>query len=65
MNVFLEKTQKSASNCLVPIENEIKKIDKDGNKDIATVSYKMKFMDRAKFIASFLSNLVDKRNSYN
>ena len=44
----------------VPIEKEIKKSDKDGNKDIATVSYKIKFVvDSARFMACSLSNLVD------
>ena len=36
-----------------------KKIDKDGNEDITTVSYKIKFIDSARFMASSLSNLVD------
>ena len=40
----------------VPIKKEIKKIDKDGN---GTISYKIKFIDNARFIASSLSNLVD------
>ena len=40
----------------VPIKKEIKKIDKDGNE---TISYKIKFIDNARFIASSLSNLVD------
>ena len=40
----------------VPIKKEIKKIDKDGN---GTISYKIKFIDTARFIASSLSNLVD------
>ena len=31
----------------VPIEKEFKKVDKDGNEDITTVSYKIKFVDSA------------------
>ena len=41
-----------------PIEKEIKNIDEDGNEDITTVSYKIKFIDSARFMASSLSNLV-------
>ena len=43
----------------VPIEKEVTKIDKDGNESIATISYKIKFFDSARFMASSLSNLVD------
>ena len=43
----------------VPIEREIKKIDKDGSEGITTLSYKIKFIDIARFIPSSLSNLAD------
>ena len=43
----------------VPIEKKVTKIDKDYNGSIVTISYKMKFIDSAKFMASSLSNLVD------
>ena len=43
----------------VPLEKEVKKIDKDGNKSVATVSYKIKFIDIVRFMASPLSNLVN------
>ena len=36
-----------------------KKNDKVGNEDIITISYKIKFIDCAKFMASLLSKLVD------
>ena len=36
-----------------------KKIDKNGNDNITTVSYKIKFIDGARFIASSLSNPVN------
>ena len=43
----------------VRIENKIKKVDKDGNGDIPTVSYKINFIDSARFMVSSLSNLID------
>ena len=43
----------------VLIKKEIIKVDKDGNEDITTISYKIKFLDRARFMASSLSNLFD------
>ena len=38
----------------VPIENQMTKIDKDGNESVETISYKIKFIDSARFIASSL-----------
>ena len=55
--------EKYKTQYLVPIEKGIKKIDKEGNEDITTVSNKMEFMDGASFMASSLSNPVDIRNS--
>ena len=43
----------------VPIKNEVPKIDKDCNESAVTISYKIKFIDSARFMASSLSNLVD------
>ena len=43
----------------IPIEKEFTKIDKDGNESVATISYKIKFIDIARFMANSLSNLVD------
>ena len=43
----------------VPIEKKVAKIDKDGNESFVTTSYKIKFIDSARFMASSLSNLVD------
>ena len=54
----LEKIEKSTKYS-VPIEKEVTKIDKDGNKSIVTISYKIKFIDSARFMSSSLSNLVD------
>ena len=43
----------------VPIEKEVTKIDKDGNESVVTISYKIEIIDRARFLASSLSSLVD------
>ena len=40
-------------------DKEVIKVDKKGNGNIATISYKMKSIDSARFRASSLSNLVD------
>ena len=46
----------------VPIKKEIAKINKDGNKILVNISHKIKFIDIARFMASSLSNLVDKES---
>ena len=43
----------------VPIEKEVTNIDKDGNGSVVTISYKIKFIDSVRFMASSLSNLFD------
>ena len=43
----------------VPMEKKVTKINKDGNESVVSVSYKIKFIDSARFMASSLSNLVD------
>ena len=43
----------------VPLEKEVSKINNDGNECLVTISYKTKFIDSARFMASLLSNLVD------
>ena len=43
----------------VPIEREATKICKDGNESVVTISYKIKFSDSARFMATSLSNFVD------
>ena len=64
----LGKIQKSTSfsdtvykycKVFVPIEKEVTNIDKDGNESVVTISYKTKFIDSARFMATSLSNLVD------
>ena len=42
-----------------PIEKEVTEIDKDGSESVTTVSYKITFIDSARFIAISVSNLVD------
>ena len=43
----------------VPIEKEVTNIYKDDHGSVITISYKIKFIDSARFNASSLSNLVD------
>ena len=43
----------------VPTEKKITKIGEDGNESVVTISYKIKFINSARFIATSLSNLVD------
>ena len=43
----------------VPIGKEVSQIDKDGNESVAAISYKIKFSDIVRFMASSLSNAVD------
>ena len=43
----------------IPIEKEVIKVDEDGNESVVTISYKINFIDSARFIATSLSNLVD------
>ena len=47
----------------VLIEKQIIKTDKDDNENVVSTSYKVKFIDCARFMATSLSNLVD--NSQN
>ena len=43
----------------VPIEKEVTNIDNHGMESVVTISYKIKFIDSARFMASSWSNLVD------
>ena len=51
--------QRKVQNFFCSKKNEITKIDKDGNESVVNISYKIKFIDSARFMASSLSNLVD------
>ena len=42
----------------IPIEKEVTKINKDGNENFVTTPYKINFVDRAKFMAIWSSNLA-------
>ena len=54
----LEKNRK-VKKISVPIEKEVIKIDNDGNRSVTTISYKTKFKDSDRFMATSLSNVVD------
>ena len=41
-------------NFSVPIEKEVREIDKDGNESVITISYKIKFIDSARFWPLYL-----------
>ena len=41
------------------MENQRTKADEDGSESIETISYKIKFVDSVRFMASSLPNLVD------
>ena len=43
----------------VPIKKQVTNIDKYGNESVVTISYKIKYIDSARFMATLLSNLVD------
>ena len=49
----LENTEKCKP-FSIPIENEVTKIDKDGNEGVVTISYKLTFIDSARFMAASL-----------
>ena len=38
-------------NISAPIEKEVTEINKDGNESVAIISYKIKFIDSARFMA--------------
>ena len=58
MNI-LEKTQKCKKLFSIPIEKGVTKIDKDVNESVVIIYYKVKILQRARFIASSWTNLVD------
>ena len=51
LNVFgqMQNFLGSNRNFSVPIEKEVREIDKDGNESVITISYKIKFIDSARF----------------
>ena len=48
----LRKNTEKCNNFFVPIEKEVTEIDKDGDESVVTISYKVKFVDSARFIAT-------------
>ena len=59
MNVFGKTQGKTFSD---PIKEKVTKIGEDGNESVATISYNIKFIDRARVMATSSSNLVDNLN---
>ena len=57
--MFERNDRKVLNTFLAPTEKEVIKIDKDGNEKVVTISYKIECIDRAKFMSTSLSNLVD------
>ena len=55
----LVENKESFKHFSVSLEKEIRKVDKDGNNSVATISYKIKFFDSTKFMGNSLSNVVD------
>ena len=53
-----ENTEKDKTFSVL-IEKEVTKVDKDGNASVATISYKIKSIDSARFIATPLSILAN------
>ena len=49
---------KNIQNFFCP-NKKVTNIDNDGNKSVVTISYKIKFIDSARFMKSSLSNPVD------
>ena len=55
----LRENPEKYKNFSIQKEKEVTKIDKYGNKSVVTISYKIKFIDNAIFMATSLSNFVD------
>ena len=59
--MFWEKAQNTEKQKMlfILIEKEISNIDKDGNKNLVTISHKVKFIHSARFMANSLSSFVN------
>ena len=53
------RKQRNVQNFFRSNKKKIIKIDKDGNETVETISYRIKFIDKAKFMVSSLSNFRD------
>ena len=58
MNVLGKKTEKYKL-FLLQQKKKVKNIDTDGNESVVIISYPLKFIDSAIFMATWLSNYVD------
>ena len=54
----LGRTQK-VQDFSAPMKKEVAEIKNDGNESVVTISYKTKFVDSVRYIASSLSSLLD------
>ena len=59
LSFYLGENTEKCTTFSVPIEKEVTKINKEGNGNIITISYKVKFIGSAKFMAISLSSLAD------
>ena len=50
----LEENKKNYKTFSFPIEKEVTKTYKDGNQSLATISYRIKFLDSVRFMATSL-----------
>ena len=53
---FLGENTENCNFFSIPMEKGIRKVDKDDNESVATIRYKMKFLDSSRFMVSSLSN---------
>ena len=56
---YLGENMEKCKTFSVLTEKEVTKIDTGGNENVVNISYKIKFIDTARFMASSLSNFVD------
>ena len=57
-NCLGENTEKYVT-FSIPIVKQVKRIDKNGEEIIKAISFRLQFIDSAKFMLSSLSNLID------
>ena len=55
----LEENTEKYKTFSIPLEKEVTQIDTNGNGSVVTMSYKIKVIDSARFMATSLTNLVD------
>ena len=55
----LEENTEKFKTFSIPIEREVTNIDRGGNKSVITISYKIKFIDNARFMATSVLNLTE------